>query len=193
MDWNDETAIADIRKGGEQGAQYIFEQYGGRLLSIFIKKSLSRADAEDVLQETLWRFFTSVRQHKYTEQGTLFAYLAKIGSREVIRKIQQNSPKNEGDDENGTNEIDQIPSETQLEKEICYRICVTKALNKFETKEKNAKERLLALTLQGEGWLITEIAEKIGRNANATKEFLRACRQKLKRYVQHCLDDCDKL
>jgi RNA polymerase sigma factor (sigma-70 family) len=188
---DDKTAIADIRKGGRKGAEYIFQQYGGRLLNLF-QKSLSLTDAEEVLQETLLRFFKSVQKNQYTEQDKLFAYLAKIGSNEVIRKINDNHKQPEPQPY-FQNDDDVIPSETHIEKEICYQMCVAKALNKFEKKDRHAKNCVEALTLQFKGWLIIEIAKKIGRTTNATKEFLSACRKKLKPYLRHCLDDCDKL
>lgn len=84
-------------------------------------------------------------------------------------------------------------SSSNLEKELCYQMCLEKALKQFEKESPYSKEYLFAITLQGEGYSIKEIAEKIGKTGTATRQFLSKARNKLKPYLQHCLDDCDKL
>ena len=72
-------------------------------------------------------------------------------------------------------------------------MCLAKALDKLEKTRHKKDDCLTALTLKGEGWLIEEIAQKIGRTVKATRQFLYECRKKLKPYMQPCLEDCDKL
>ena len=91
---NDETAVNDIRQRGKAGINYIFKKYSGRLKKYFENKcKLSPADADDVLQETLWRFFDSVRKGGYQERGQLSAFLFKIAKGEVIRNRQKQPPE----------------------------------------------------------------------------------------------------
>lgn len=194
--WDDQAAIDDIENGGQEGATYLFNKYGGRLLNFFEKQfdQFSGEDAKDVLQNTFVRFINSVRDDKYQQKASVYTYLSKIGSRECIRFLEKMGPQTVpiNDDEDDEN-FEPIPSSVNLERELCYRLCVAKALKKFENEVKNASDCLQVLTLKGEGWSIEETAKKIGRNPGATREFLSQCRKKLEPYMQPCLDDCDQL
>jgi RNA polymerase sigma-70 factor (ECF subfamily) len=186
--WNDQTAIDDIRAGKQEGATYLFKQYGGKLLGFFQKSfRLSKADAEEVLQNTFIRFINQVC--KKTPEN-VSAYLFTIGRNECLRFLKKNYP-DEKDNENDDN-IDNIPSDVDLEREFSLQDCIAKALKRFEKGVKNADKCLQILTLKAENGSIKEIANKIGRTNGATREFLSQCRKKIKPYLQPCRDDGKK-
>jgi len=194
--WDDQTAIDDICHGTQDGATYLFNKYGGRLLNFFEKQfeQLSHEDAKDILQNTFIRFINSVRDDKYQQKASVYTYLSKIGIHECLRFLEKMSPQTVSINDNDDDEyFEQILSPVNLERELCYRLCVAKALKNFENEVKNASDCLQVLTLKGEGWSIEETAKKIGRKPGATREFLSQCRKKLEPYMQPCLDDCDKL
>jgi len=186
--WDDQSAINDIRAGKQEGATYLFNKYGGRLLGFFQKSfsGLSNEDAEDILQNTFIRFINQVRKES---PQNVSAYLFTIGKNECYRFFLKKFPP---DTSPGENDENNIPSNVDIEREISFLDCLAKALKKFEKTEKNADKCLEILTLMVEGWSIKEIANKIGRAYGATREFLSQCRKKLKPYVQPCRDDTNK-
>jgi hypothetical protein len=77
-------------------------------------------------------------------------------------------------------------------KELQCRLCVAEGLKKFEKVDKNATERLKALTLQiFEGLSIEEIAAILGRTVGATKKFLFESKKKLQPYLDECRNECN--
>ncbi len=186
---NNDSAIEDLRQGGQEGLRFIFNQYGKKLIDFFQRRfKLSHQDAEDVLQNTLLKLVRSI--HSYDRQKScLYTYLSKIGVNECIDWFNQQKRTHTTTEIN----LNFILSEQNLEKELCYQLCVERAVVQFEQHFENAKDCLYVLTLKGEGGYIREIAKQIGRTERATTEFLSQCRKKLKSYMQRCLDDCGQL
>jgi RNA polymerase sigma factor (sigma-70 family) len=186
---NDDTAVEDLRKGGQAGLTFIFNQYGKKLIHFFQRRyGLSHQDAEDVLQNTLLKLVRSI--HSYDKQKScLHTYLSKIGVNECIDWLNQQKHTPTG----SSTGLGIIPSKQNLEQKLCYQLCVERMVTQFERDFKNAKECLHILTLKGEGGYIGDIANEIGRTDRATTEFLSQCRKKLKSYMQRCLDDCGQL
>ncbi len=194
--WDDHSAVIDIRAGKQDGATYLYNQYEGRLRGVFKKwfRGLSDEDAEDILQNTFIRFIKQVRK---ASPENISAYLFTIGKHECCRFIQNRSPSsqeitpsNQNNDDNRWGDLDEqnnLPSDVDLEREVAFLDCFAKALKKFEKKENNADKCLSILTLLFEGWSLKEIADKIDRTHGATREFFSQCRKKLKPYVEDCL------
>ncbi len=195
--WDDHSAVNDIRAGKQEGATYLYNQYEGRLRGVFKKwfRGLSDDDAEDILQETFIRFINHVRK---ASPENISAYLFTIGKHECCRFIekkqllssQETTPfKQNNDDEmcDDVDDLNNVPSDIDIEREVAFLDCFAKALKKFEKKENNADQCFSILTLMFEGWSLKEIADKIDRTYGATREFFSQCRKKLKPYVEDCL------
>lgn len=186
---NNDTAVEDLRHGGQAGLTFIFNQYGKKLIHFFQKRfKLSQQDAEDVLQNTLLKLVRSI--HSYDKQKScLYTYLSKIGVNECIDLLNQQKHTPTGP----SSGLEDKPSQQNLEKELCYQLCVERMVVQFEQDVEKSKECLHILTLKGEGGYIRDIAKEIGRTERATTEFLSQCRKKFKSYMQRCLDDCGQL
>ena len=186
---NNDAAIEDLRNGGQAGLTFIFNQYGKKLIHFFQRRfKLSHQDAEDVLQNTLFNLVRSI--HSYDKQKScLYTYLSKIGVNECIDLLNQQKHTPTG----SSTDLEMIHSQQNLERELCYQLCIEKMVAQFEQHVEKAKDCLHILTFKGEGGYIREIAKDIGRTDRATTEFLSQCRKKLKPYMQRCLDDCGQL
>jgi len=194
--WDDHSAVNDIRAGKQEGATYLYNQYEGRLRGFFKNRfrGLSDEDAKDILQETFIRFIKQVRK---ASPENISAYLFTIGKNECCRFIQNRQPlsqettlSNQNNDDDMCDDVDELnnlPSDVDLEREVAFLDCFAKALEQFEKNENNADQCLSILTLLFEGWSLKEIADKIDRTHGATREFFSQCRKKLKPYVEDCL------
>ncbi len=112
-----------------------------------------------------------------------------IGRNECIRIVNKENIETNQCSENKPDDVD---SGVDIEKEISFLDCLSKALKKFENAEKTANKCLEILTLLYKGWSLKDIAEKTGRTHGATREFFSKCRKKLIFYVKHCFDRNDK-
>ena len=184
--WDDKVILNNIRAGKQSGLTEFFTECGGRLVNFFKWKfRLSHEDAEEALQETLIRFVNSVRNGKFRGDASICTFLSKIGVNECLRILKAK-------DKYKDVLIDGVPVEkikdsSNLEKELYYRLCVAEGLKEFEKADKNATERLKALTLQiFEGLSIKEIAVILSRTEGATKQFLRDTKIKLRPYLEEC-------
>ncbi|MDM8566152.1 sigma factor-like helix-turn-helix DNA-binding protein [Candidatus Halobeggiatoa sp. HSG11] len=88
--------------------------------------------------------------------------------------------------------VEDIKDPSDFEKELHYRLCIADGLKTFEKADKNATERLKALTLQiFEGLSIKEIAIILSRTEGATKQFLFETKKKLQFYLDKCWNEHD--
>ena len=182
--WDDQSAVEDIRAGKQEGTTYLYNKYE-RLLRSFCKNKcgVSNEQAEEVVQETFIRFIKHIRKNKPPENVRGFLFI--IGRNECYRLCSKkldnpSQPSGEG--------LNNIPSDINIEEQILLLDCLSKALKEFEKQEKNAKKCLKILTLVAEGWSLGEIAEKINKTYGATRESLSQCRKKLRPYLQPCRD-----
>lgn len=61
--------------------------------------------------------------------------------------------------------------------------CVSAGLESFG---REMPERAQVLTLQMQGLSVQAIAQRIGRSAGATREYLSQCRRKIEPFIAHC-------
>jgi DNA-directed RNA polymerase specialized sigma24 family protein len=99
------------------------------------------------LQNTFILFINQVR--KKTPEN-VSAYLFTIGRNECLRFLKKKYT-DEKNNENDNN-IDNIPSDIDLEREFSLQDCIAKALKRFEKEVKNAAKCLQILTLKAESY-----------------------------------------
>lgn len=188
---NDKEALENLRqglKGRGDGLTYLHAKYNNQITGFLRRRcSLSPEELEDVLQDSWFKFARSVQKGQYREEASVYTYLAKIAIRECLRTVGKRSPMPEIDDP------DSLPDTTYLERQLCYQLCMAKALDQF-IQDHPQSNCLDALTLQVNGRSILEITEKMGKpSPAATREFLSQCRKKLKSYLEPCDKDCGQL
>lgn len=206
---DDSTAVKLIRQKNPAGFKHICESYGPKLLHFFqiqcSKMGRPPEDAEDVLHNTLIKFVEKIDRYD-DKRGSVATFLSAIGvnlCKDLLRKKTETPfPKlskafeEEEEEEKGNGEAErpweQLADTRDLERELCHQLCVDKALQLVESKVKNAKLCIDALMFQAHGEYIEVIAARIGRTKGATAEFLSQCRKKLKSYLLHCWEECDK-
>jgi RNA polymerase sigma factor (sigma-70 family) len=95
--------VDQIRKGSAEGWAQLVERYEGRLLSFAASRSIKRADAEDLVQETFVKFLGGLPT--YREEASLETYLFMILRRRIIDFLRGRKPSlclmQEGDEPGG--------------------------------------------------------------------------------------------
>lgn len=93
--------IDQIRAGSAEGWSQLVERFEGRLIAFATSRSIKRADAEDLVQETFVKFLGGLPT--YREEASLETYLFMILRRRIIDFLRGRKPSvclmQEGDDE----------------------------------------------------------------------------------------------
>jgi RNA polymerase sigma factor (sigma-70 family) len=166
--WNDQRAVADIKRGGQEGLKYIYDCYGAKLVAYYLRRypQLDKSDAEDILQDCFLRFYKSI-DHYQPEKSKVYTYLATIYQNCCIDFLKNKSIYSS---------LDGLEEESfDVSFEELYQL--HQIWQQFTAKHQKCAD---ALTLQLDGKYIEEIANALGRSQTATTTFLSECRKKLK-------------
>src|SRR6266850_1731700 len=92
--------IDQIRAGSAEGWSQLVERFEGRLIAFATSRSIKRADAEDLVQETFVKFLGGLPT--YREEASLETYLFMILRRRIIDFLRGRKPSvclMQGDDD----------------------------------------------------------------------------------------------
>ena len=149
-------------------------------------KGLSRADADDVLQETMLKVLKQAGS--FRGEGTGSAWLWQIARNTLVdcQRQKMRSAEDTLNDEQWlmaeANPAMQTLDPTESAKAVDD--CVTKGMSKFAKQE---PERAYALELVIEGIDGKEIAARLGRTETATRQYLMQSRKHIAPFIQDCL------
>jgi RNA polymerase sigma-70 factor (ECF subfamily) len=86
---NGESIIAQLRSNSVEAFDRLIEQYGDRLYWHIRRVVVQHEDAEDVLQETFARAYTSIDSFRGETESSLTAWLYKIATNMAIVALQK--------------------------------------------------------------------------------------------------------
>ncbi len=112
---------------GERGAQQsLYETYASHIMSICLRYVGDRSTAEDLLHDTFLRIFSSIDHFQYRGEGSLRAWMDRIGVNCSLEWLRKRKRRDEvaledgpiktltQDEEPSYNETKQIPHEVLL-------------------------------------------------------------------------------
>ena len=185
----DEDIIAALCAGGAAqtaALRRLYEHKGREFGRFFMAKGLSRADADDVLQEALLKVLKQAES--FRGAGAANAWLWQIARNALIDHQRQSLRSTEDtltDEEwllAESSPTMQTRDSTQAPKAVDD--CVSKGLSRFAKKE---PDRAYALELVIEGVDGKEIADRLGRTEMATRQYLTQSRKHIAPFIQDCL------
>jgi len=164
---SDKVLIQQIRQGNQSAWKLLIERYEGRLLAFVRRRLGDRSQAEDIVQETLVGFLTSLPN--FDENRDLQTYLFTIAShkltdhlRRLGRSPLQNLPdsdhalQKEPDHRPGASSIARSKERVQLEEEAVVRV-VSEMIQQWKSKGDYTRLKVLEL-LFVKGWANKDIA-----------------------------------
>lgn len=84
-----ETLIAQLRSNAVEAFDLLIEQYGERLYWHIRRVVVQHEEAEDVVQETFARVYTSIADFRGETEGSLTAWLYKIATNMAINALRK--------------------------------------------------------------------------------------------------------
>lgn len=105
----DERQLSERCARGEKPAcRELYDSYAGRLLALSTRYTGSQDAAEDVLQESFIKVFSSIGTFRYKGEGSLYAWIRKIVTNRSLDWLRVQK-------RNGTVPIDEVRASSEIE------------------------------------------------------------------------------
>ncbi|MCW2314355.1 RNA polymerase sigma factor [Rhodoferax antarcticus] len=189
----DQLALQRISSGGRAGEKALEQLYRTyrRPMLAFARgrgRGLSLEEAEDVVQQV----FIQVAQKAQTFRGdsAVSSWLFTMVRNAVVDLFRANHREVQLTEEGWDAIIDQTPDELACplmpDPKKALQDCFDKAYAAFRKANPAAAE--VVYRYMDLDWNTQELAQFLGRNAGAAREYLSQCKKKLKQYVEPCRD-----
>ena len=186
---SDQQCINLIREGGrkrEEGVSLLFRAYATELRRFFAFQCGSRADADDLVQETFVKIVRSI--DSYRGDASLQSWIWAVARNRLTDYFRYKGIRpTENLDDDGWEQLEQLSPHMQVTEQAMegdsIEDCVHQQFAEFAKASPNGA---YALTLQMEGHDIRFIAGVLKRSEGATREFLSQCRKKIESFLLPC-------
>ncbi|MGD1843419.1 MAG: RNA polymerase sigma factor [Thermonemataceae bacterium] len=141
---NDSALVAMYASGNERALEELIEKHRGKILGIINQIVKDEDEAKDILQETLIKAITKIKQGRYNEEGKFFPWIARIAHNLAIdcfRKDRRYPTTELEDNKQVTNSLDF--SEASIEAAQIRKEVHQKLRNLIQTLPEKQKEVLM--------------------------------------------------
>ena len=160
----------------ERGFRLLMQQYGETLYWHIRRIVVGHDDAEDVLQETSIKIFTSISTFK--GDGKLSTWMYRIATNEALQHLRRQTSLFQSIDALAPALTGKLTSETPLDSDSA-EVLFQQALLTLPTQQR------IAFNLRYYDELsYTEIARITGKNVNTLKTNYHFATEKIKKYIQ---------
>lgn len=180
--WTDPQLVEAIAEGREpqrsQALEQVFHRIAGPVRHLVLTHRGSDEDAEEVLQDTLLAFDSSVRQQQYRGQASVSTYCQQIARRLWYRRFGQRHPTEELPPE-----IRPDDPVTDIENQIFDHELEQLVLQVLHLLDPRCREMLKQYQLSSD---MAEMAEMFGFNSiQAAKNQNQRCKDYFSRAVKN--------
>lgn len=173
-----EKELLDDIKGGSRDAMHrLYERYIGYAMAVALRYVPVRDDAEDVVQDSFVKVFSSISKFQYRGEGALKGWLLRIVANEAISFVRQ---------QNRFSIVDEIPDDVEEDDPEVERIppsVLTRMIGELPDGY-----RLVLNMYVFEQKSHREIAQQLGiKESSSASQYLRAKKllaRKIKEYLQ---------
>ncbi len=185
MEWTDEAAAAETRRGDRNAFRVLVDRHSRPVFRLAYRMTGNESDAEDVVQETFLRAYKQIKQ--FDGRSSFSTWIHRICSNcalDLIRARKTREKQREPlSDEKAPSWIDRIaardPDPERLMHSGQIRRLLQPALEQLSEMER------VAFTLRHfEGCNVEEIARTLGVQENAAKHSVFRAVQKLRRALE---------
>jgi RNA polymerase sigma factor (sigma-70 family) len=170
----------------KRALRFLYQGKGQEFGRYFRRSALSQADADECVQDTILKILRNCKS--YSAEGTVNSWMWAIARNVLIDRIRSSKRSLEdtkSDEEWSKHE--KVSATSNLSDLNSNEIegCVSNGIQIFSIED---PERAYVISLHVDGLDGKEIAERIGRTHDATRQYLLQCRQKLAPYISHCVE-----
>lgn len=182
MEWTDQRAAEEARKGNQQAFRVLVERHGRSVFRLAYRMCGNEQDAEDLVQETFLRAYRQI--HRFDGRAAVSTWLYRICancSLDLLRSRKSRKEVQAKGREDETRDWLESVAATQPSPE---RLTQSKQLARLlepALEQLSEMERAAFILRHFEGCDIEEIARALGVQANAAKHSVFRAVQKLRR------------
>jgi RNA polymerase sigma-70 factor (ECF subfamily) len=185
MDWTDEAAAAETRRGDRNAFRVLVERHSRAVFRLAYRMTGNESDAEDVVQETFLRAYKQLKQ--FDGRSSFSTWLYRICSNcalDLIRARKTREKQREPlADEKTPSWIDRIAAREPDPERLMHSGQITRLL-KPALEQLSEMERVAFTLRHFEGCNVEEIARTLGVQQNAAKHSVFRAVQKLRRALE---------
>jgi len=181
---DDTECMELISRGGrsrERGIVDLFDRYATPIYRYFVRSGLSRADAEDLVQEVFVQVVRKIDSCRGS--ASVRGWIWAVARNRLISALRKNHPEFTGDDSDAEAGESQLDSISGMAADAIEE-CVKDGFHRFSKAHSERAQALALLSFQEMS--ISEVAQFLGRSVGATREYLSQCRKKLRPYLEPC-------
>lgn len=174
-----EKELLDDIKGGSRDAMHrLYERYIGYAMAVALRYVPVRDDAEDVVQDSFIKVFSSISKFQYRGEGALKGWLLRIVANEAISFVRQ---------QNRFSIVDEIPDDVEEDDEPEVERIPPSVLTRMIGELPDGYRLVLNMYVFGQK-SHREIAQQLGiKESSSASQYLRAKKllaRKIKEYLQ---------
>ena len=180
------TYLTGNREQQEIALKHLYFHMGAEIGRFFRSQGVDKAEAEDLLQETILKVLR--RASTYRGDGQFISWVWQVARNCLADHRRSRQSQLEDTTADPAELVDANPNLWLKDEQDSSRQveeCVSKGLTRFATEE---PRRAYAVGLLVDGVGCEEIGIRIGRTYDATRQYLMQCRKQLAPFISHCLD-----
>jgi RNA polymerase sigma-70 factor, ECF subfamily len=185
MEWTDEAAAAETRKGDRNAFRVLVDRHSRALFRLAYRMTGNESDAEDVVQETFLRAYKQIKQFDCRSSFSTWVYrICSNCALDVIRSRKAREKQREPvGEEKTTSWIETIAARDPDPERLMHSGQIARLLE--PALEQLSEMERVAFTLRHfEGCNVDEIARTLGVQQNAAKHSVFRAVQKLRRALE---------
>jgi len=195
---SDEEIIALLKSNEtdqRKGLRLLYQGKGQEFGRYFVRNRMPYALAEEAVQEVIIKILRHAKD--FTGEGSAKSWMWSMARNILIdwARREKRHPEVGLTEQEWSNEVFRDrnddskikplqPQAPEVDISVSIENCVQSGINRFAADE---PERAYVISLHIEGVDGQEIAERIGRTYEATKQYLFQCRKKLSPYISECM------
>lgn len=185
MEWTDQVAAEEARKGDQRAFAALVERHSRSVFRLAFRMTGNEQDAEDLVQETFLKAYKQI--HKFDNRSAFGTWIYRIAANCSLDLIRSRKNRKEQQasaaDNDQTGWLEQVaaadPSPERLARSGQITSLLKQALDQLTDLERTA---FILRHYEGRG--IAEIARILDVEANAAKHSVFRAVQKLRRALQ---------
>jgi RNA polymerase sigma-70 factor, ECF subfamily len=185
MEWTDQAAADEARKGDQQAFRVLVERHSHAVFRLAFRMTGNEQDAEDLVQETFLRAYKQL--HRFDGRAAFGTWLYRICANCSLDLIRSKKSRREYQPLETADEslhwLDRVAAPEPSPERLTHSQQITSLLEPA-LKQLTERERTAFVLRHYEGCNIEEIAQTLGVHSNAAKHSVFRAVQKLRRALE---------
>lgn len=180
----DEALVKSYEQGCNQAFEVLLFRHKDRLFNYIFGLTHNRDLAEDIFQDTFFKAITTIRQHRYTENGKFFPWLSRIAHNLVIDHFRRDDNFVSSDDDTMYDLLNNAKLYDDTFDSMVYETALVK-LGRLVDRLPDCQQRIVRMRLYN-NLSFREIADRENISINTALGRMRYAILNLRKIADEC-------